>query len=67
MSKIVWAGEWVKVRNFMNRRFRAADLCSICRRGSCAMVWYSIKTREVRCLKCFNTIAAHEAELDRRL
>jgi hypothetical protein len=34
MSKIIWAVEWVRVRNFMNRHFRAAGLCSICRRGS---------------------------------
>ena len=56
-AKIVWGPqgeeEWVNVRNFMNSNFRAADKCSICSAMKCVMVWYSIKTREVRCMKCF--------------
>jgi hypothetical protein len=58
----VYLEEWVRVRNFMNNQFRADSPCSICRTAKCAPVWYSIKTREVRCLKCFDA----EAEHDRR-
>ena len=50
-SKIVWAGEWVKARPFFNKRYRADGLCRICRRGSCAPGWFSIKSREFRCTK----------------
>ena len=45
--------EWVNVRNNRNKRFRARGPCSICNALTCAMVWYSIKTKEVRCMKCF--------------
>lgn len=51
--KTVWNGEWVRVRNMMNTRFDASNPCSQCRVFSCSMVWYSIKTKEVRCCKCF--------------
>jgi Zn ribbon nucleic-acid-binding protein len=56
-SKIIYAGEWVRVRNFMNKRFHAAAPCSMCRRLSCSVVWYSVKTGEVRCLGCFDAEA----------
>jgi len=52
-SKIVWGGEWVKVRNGMNKRFPAFDSCSNCMTMKCGPVWYSIKSKEVRCMKCF--------------
>lgn len=51
--KTVFDGEWVKVRNFMNKRFNASGLCEICTGLSCGMVWYSIKTKAIRCVKCF--------------
>ncbi|CAN5159098.1 hypothetical protein BH24PSE2_BH24PSE2_17550 [soil metagenome] len=52
--KTAFDGEWVSVRNFMNKRFPgAAKPCSVCRRMSCSVVWYSILTREVRCKRCF--------------
>ena len=58
-SKIVWGGEWVRIRNLMNKNFVALDpRCSICRLLSCAVVWYSIRTREIRCTKCFTPTGA---------
>ena len=58
----VFLGEWVRVRNLIHGRIRADRPCSICRTAKCAPVWYSIKTKEVRCLKCFDA----ETEHDRR-
>jgi hypothetical protein len=52
--KTVYAGEWVRVRNMMNRRFRADSPCELCGRFACTTVWYSLKTSRVRCLKCFD-------------
>jgi hypothetical protein len=63
-SKLVWAGEWVKVRNLMNKRFPAARPCEVCRRMTCATVWWSCKTRRVRCMKCFDAEAGHERLLE---
>jgi hypothetical protein len=45
--------EWVKVRAFMNSKFPAESPCSMCQGISCGMVWFSIKNKEVRCVKCF--------------
>jgi hypothetical protein len=53
--------EWIRIRNGMNRRFPVYSPCSICKAPR-RDVWYSIKTREVRCLRCFDA----EAEHDRR-
>jgi hypothetical protein len=62
----VFLGEWVRVRNLMHGRIRADRPCSICRTAKCAPVWYSIKTKEVRCLKCFDAEGEHwERELRR--
>ena len=58
-GKFLYLDEWVRVRNFMNRHFHAADSCSICRRLACDMVWYSIKTHEVRCQRCFDAETLH--------
>ena len=56
-GKIVYGpvGEevWANVRNFMNTKFCAQGPCSLCRATNCGMVWYSIKTKEVRCMECF--------------
>ena len=65
-SKIVWAGEWVRVRPFFNKHYPADGLCRICRRLSCAPGWFSIKSREFRCPKCFDAEKAHQVDLDRR-
>lgn len=59
-DKLLYLNEWVKVRNFMNKRFSAAAPCSMCKKFSCSLVWYNIKTREVRCLKCFDAQTEHE-------
>ena len=58
-AKTVYLGEWVRVRNFMNKRFDASRPCSMCRRMSCATVWFSIATKEVRCFKCFDAETEH--------
>jgi len=58
---MVWYGEWVRVRNMMNNHFKANGPCSKCGRLSCTAVWYSIKSREVRCFKCFDAMAEHSA------
>ncbi len=51
--KTAYGGEWVRVRNLMNAHFSAAAPCSLCRAFTCDVVWYSIKTKQVRCTKCF--------------
>jgi len=50
--KTIEGGEWVKVQNLLNIHFNACRPCSVCGKLSCELVWYSIKTHEVRCLKC---------------
>jgi hypothetical protein len=62
--KMVYDGEWVRVRNFMNAHFRAAQPCEICRNMKCDMVWYSIRTRQVRCGKCFDAELEHWSKSD---
>jgi hypothetical protein len=61
---VLYLGEWIRVRRRMSqRRFPACnDPCSICDCTAGKYVWHSIKTREVRCLKCFDA----EAEQDRQ-
>jgi hypothetical protein len=62
----VFLDEWVRVRNLMNRHYHACRPCSICRRFACEPVWYSIKSGEVRCLKCFDPVTEHDRrELER--
>jgi hypothetical protein len=53
-SKVVFSGEWVKVANLRNKHFAAKSPCSICRKLTAGRVWYSIKSKEVRCRKCFH-------------
>ena len=57
--KQVFDGEWVKVKNFMNRKFNAAGPCEHCRAMRCEMVWYSINSKKIRCLKCFTPSEWH--------
>jgi hypothetical protein len=58
-SKIIYLGQWVRVANLRNKYFPANRPCSICRRLTCGSVWYSIKTHEVRCLRCFDAETEH--------
>ena len=60
-GKPIYCDEWVKVKNLMNKYFAAARPCSQCLSLSCASVWYSVKTKEVRCVKCFDAEAEHWA------
>lgn len=66
-GKILYCGQWVKVRNMMNKRFRANSPCSVCGRWACAPVWYSITTKEVRCLKCFDAEKEHFDTVEREI
>lgn len=52
-GKLVYGGEWVRVANLRNKHFPAKSPCSICNYFTCGTVWFSYKTNEVRCLKCF--------------
>jgi hypothetical protein len=52
-SKLVYGGRWVRVRNLMNKHFKATQPCSLCRAMKCAPVWFDFRTGEVRCMKCF--------------
>lgn len=54
--KIIYDGEWVKVRPMMNTKWGkdARDPgCELCRSMTCAPAWYSIKRKVYRCTKCF--------------
>jgi hypothetical protein len=54
----VFLDEWIRVR--ANRRLCAGTACSGCGKVKrWASVWCSIKTREVRCTKCFDAAAEH--------
>ena len=59
--KILYCGEWVAVRNLMNKHFKAGSPCELCRRASCATTWYSIKSGRTRCFKCFDAEVDHWA------
>jgi hypothetical protein len=52
-SHALYGGEWIRIRNLMNRRFKGGP-CEICNDERINMVWYSIKTGKVRCFKCFD-------------
>jgi hypothetical protein len=60
----VFLDEWVRVRNFSNSHFHACSPCSRCGTAKRVPVWYNFKTREVRCLKCFNAVAEHDRRED---
>jgi hypothetical protein len=62
----VFLDEWVRVRNFSNSHFHACSPCSRCGTAKCVPVWYSFKTREVRCLKCFDAVGEHDRREDAR-
>lgn len=54
-AKMLFGGEWAKVRPMMNKRFgKDADpRCELCGRLSCATAWYSVERKVFRCRKCF--------------
>lgn len=55
--KVVHDGQWVSVANGLNKRFPTGlQPCAICRRLTCARVWFSIYTHEVRCRGCFTPV-----------
>ena len=58
MKRALYLGEWIRVR--ADNRLCAGRPCSGCREARGRVpVWYSIKTKEVRCLKCFDAEAEH--------
>jgi hypothetical protein len=68
MSKKYYAiydDEWISVRNMMNKTFRGGP-CELCGSGRCGMVWYSLKTKRVRCFKCFDAEAESIRKSDER-
>jgi hypothetical protein len=60
----LYLGEWIRVcSRASQRRFPGCNSpCSIGNHKPGKYVWYSIKTHEARCLKCFDA----EAEQDRQ-
>jgi hypothetical protein len=60
-THLLYGGEWIRIRNLMNRRFRGGP-CELCNSERIKMVWYSIKTGRVRCFKCFDAEAEHFAK-----
>lgn len=51
--KVLWDGEFSKVTNLQNKNFNANSPCKKCGSFKVEPVWYSIKTKDVYCLKCF--------------
>jgi hypothetical protein len=58
-ARALYLGEWVRARNCMDNQFCFCEPCSVCGTAKCVPVWFSIKTGEVRCLKCFDAEAEH--------
>ena len=54
-SKTLFDGEWVKVRPMLNKNFAvgANQQCSMCKRCTCAPMWWSITRKKYRCTSCF--------------
>lgn len=53
-GKFLHDHEWVKIAGLRNKTFIPRDdRCEICHRLTCAVVWFSIKTKRVRCQECF--------------
>jgi hypothetical protein len=67
-SYLCHLGEWVRVANMRNKQFpRARGPCVGCGYLTAGTVYYSIKTHEVRCLRCFaKTEAEHRRQVDER-
>jgi hypothetical protein len=56
-SYALYLGEWIRICT--NARPCGGTACSGCGKVKRTLVWRSIKTREVRCLKCFDAEAEH--------
>jgi hypothetical protein len=52
--KMLFQSEWVKVRPHFNRSIRVDGRCALCGRYSMHWGWYSIKSTEFRCVRCFD-------------
>jgi hypothetical protein len=57
-SRALYLEEWVRIRNGWSSQFPVYSPCSICKTPR-RDVYYSIKTKEVRCRKCFDAEAEH--------
>jgi hypothetical protein len=55
----LYLDQWIRLCN-RNTRFRTRGPCSRCGAVKRTLVWYSIKTHEVRCLKCFDAVGEHD-------
>jgi hypothetical protein len=64
MKRALYPGEWIRIR--ADSRLCAGRPCSGCGTVKCVSVWCSIKSREVRCLKCFDAEAEHYRQEDAR-
>ena len=54
-SKLLHGHDWIRVRPGLNKRFEVPlQPCEHCRRLSLAPAWYSIKSKQIRCDRCFN-------------
>ncbi len=59
-SKVVYCGEWIRIRNLMNARWaNAGGPCVLCKGMKINTVWYSIKSGEIRCTDCFDAEGKH--------
>lgn len=64
--KIIWDEEWISIVPLITKMPKNLPLvdpmCELCRAGSCAPHWYSIKTFKLRCKKCFTPKQYEEAD-----
>jgi hypothetical protein len=58
-GKTVYAGEWIE-----SAAARHGHRCQRCSSPPGQKHWYSIKTGEIRCRRCFNARHLHEAMVD---
>jgi hypothetical protein len=64
-GKLLYLDEWVRVRNFMNKQFpKARGPCELCTKTTCGMVWFSIKSHQVRCTGCFDAETEHYRKMN---
>ena len=55
--KTVYAGEWIEMGNIMNKNVPGHTPCALCGNSSSGRAWFSIKTKAVRCMICFDAVA----------
>ena len=51
---LLWQNEWIKLQNCINKDFNVCAPCDKCGKAYCGLVWYSIKSKIVYCIKCFD-------------